>query len=249
LIRINQTKRRTGADWLRFLEIGDFVQRELVDVRLLTTSEAGVVDGAFAAGRCRVELDRATSRARIALFDVVRIEGKSRSPRESEHLVEFEPIDPRAFEIEMQPSLFVTGDWPAPPQRAPVTAGELETLTLMRERLGSLMARSAGSERMEVFALGRVADHAFHDVEILGYTAKGRLERRLRAARLEVWVDADTAAVELRLYDGFLEDATAKIGFPAERPYRLALAGITAHDAERALTGYVQTYRSLPGQR
>jgi hypothetical protein len=249
LLRINQAMRRTGADWLRFLEIGDVVQRELHDVRLLTTNDAGIVDGAFAAGRCRIELDRAASRVRITLFDVVRIEGKNRSPRQTDHLVEFEPIDPRAFEVEMQPSLIVTGDWPAPPPRPPVTVGELETLTLMRERLGTLLARSAGSERMEVFALGRVAERAFHDVEILGYTAKGRLERRLRAARLEVWVDGDTAAVELRLYDGFLEDATSKIGFPTDRPYRLALAGITAPDAERALTGYVQTYRSLPGQR
>lgn len=243
--KVNRLIRRNGADWVRFLEIAGREGRSLLGVRLLLLDEDGLPDGAFLAERCALELDRGTGLAALVLSGVVRVIDRARLPRIETHRVEFEPPDVRGFEVELAPYLSIKGEYPAPEAKAPLSREDLEELLLWRDRLTAFLARAGGEDRLELHRLEDLGPAAFLGVEVLGYTKKGLWLRRLKAARLEVWVDEDTEAVELRLQDGFMDSSAGRTAFPAERSFRYPLRGLSRSEAERLLTGFVHRFRSL----
>lgn len=237
--KLNAVLRRYGASWLRVHEVASRKGADLEKVRLVVLDQSGVIEGAFVADRCRLELDRKTGKVALRLEGVTKILGGVREKTER-HVIEFEAADPRALELELGDALALKGEWPKP-KRVELPKVDPETLALWRDRLDDLLSLVKGA-RFELGRLSSVGESAFWGVSIHGYTSTGVWERRFDAKKLEVWVDAAANTVELRLFDGSVAGEFGEVTFPA-RWYRYPLAGVAAVDADRVLTGYVKRVR------
>ncbi len=244
LRRLNYILRTSGGDHLRVHEIGRRDGKLLHDVRILSIGEEAVPNGLYVADTCEIELDRARGVVGLVMKGVTRVLGGVHLPRLDSERLEFEASDPHRFELELADLVKPIGSYPKPRVIPAPKANELLELALWRDRLSAFMDYVAGDDEFEVHRLGRVRAGAFESVEFLGYTAHGVWNKRLKAAKLEVWCDLDTDHVELRLYDGFLETSMGRIRFPKERCYRHPLPGILRNKTEKFLTGYVHHFHS-----
>lgn len=252
---ISHALRVYGAEWLRLLSVGsreggtvgEREAKRLGDVRLLVMDAEGLPTGVLLAGSCRIHLDRANGKAWLALEDVVRVLNRKRFPRQDEYRVDFEPPDPRAFELELQDWIHAQGEYPKPKADPVPKTSQLPEIALWKDRLSAFLDYAAGDGRFVLYRLAGIDRETFLGVEILGYTRKGVWKNRIVARRLEVWIDEDTDRVELRLLDGHLESSAGKSTFPKKRSYRLPLASVGGRKTQKLLMGMVRRFRSQPG--
>ena len=237
---LDATLRRSGADWLRILEVDERKGKDLLGVRVLELDPSGLPNGVHIAKRAQVTLDRSTGIGRIELFDSVRVLQRKRFPRVARHAIEFEPDQPRVFEAELGGLIVARGSYPVAKAKPAPTKSELLELALWKDRLDSFFAELPGEERWTLHKLASADNDGFGGVEVLGYTKKGRLVRRIRAKRLIVVHVAAEDRVELRLSHGFVESDAGRVTFGPGRPYRLPLPGVKAARAQSILTGRVQ---------
>lgn len=227
---------------LRFQTIGEHRGKELRDVHLLRYDD-GVLAGSYFAARCRFEMDRPKRELTIVLDKVVEIWKGRRVESKTKRITSL-PERPRLLEKRLGELVMGFGRYPVEKSELPV--GDLETRLLWRDRLAQLFdSFQVGARHYRLFALRSVSNGTFGDVELLGYTDKGRLDGRIQAGQMQVWIDTDTDNVELRFFDGFTEGPEGRIGFP-DRWYRLPAKGMVRRDVERILTGFVHHFRSIP---
>ncbi|MFQ5503775.1 MAG: hypothetical protein ACE5F1_03140 [Planctomycetota bacterium] len=242
---INKGLMNAGISRLRFQRIGAREEAELGDVRLLGFDEEGLLEGVYLAKRCVFELDRSKGKLAISLAGVVQFIGEKRFAVET-HTIELEPEKPRALEESLGSYLKTSGEYPV--ERESPGSSELEVLEVWRERLVTFLERAAQDTRYELQRIRRVENGGFSDVELLGYTKTGRLTSRIKARRMEVWIDTDRERVELRFHDGFIDISSGRMRFPG-RWYTLPMANAKRRDTERLLTGFVHSYGSFPKGR
>lgn len=238
--RLTHILRRYGRASLRVHALEGVEGSELRGLRLLQLSESGTPDGLYSAARARIEVDRPSGMATIRLFDVTRTMEGVRLPRAEEWQVRFEIEEPRAFVAELGKFCVAKGEWPKPDAVVARTPEDAIADKIWMDRLDSFLEGIDGPERYRLQRVVRVEVPTFFGVEILCMTPKGRLDRRIRAARVEVAVDREAKRVELLLRDGAIESVRGKLELPKSRDYKFRLAGVTPAEADRALLGFVR---------
>lgn len=238
--RLNHAIREYGGAELRVHEVDAADGTKLSGLRLLRLDPNGVPDGLFRAESARIEVERTAGVATFVLANVTRTIGGVSLPPDDEWKIRFELDEPRAFVAELAPLVIEHGEWPSAPTKKREPIERVLEARVWMERFDSFLEGIDGPRRYRLQRIGKVDLPSFLDVEILGCSATGRWDERIRAARVSVWVDAKTGRVELRLRDGYIESVRGKLALPKDRDYRMHLPDIRAVDAERALMGFVR---------
>jgi len=239
--RLNRSLRMNGGGWIRLLSLDELEGQELRGVMLSVVGEDGLHEGAYLASTCRFHMNRATGRVRLVLGKGTRFVRRKKLPFGDGLELTFEGHWPRIFAKDIHELLTLEGSWPTPKAK-PRPSGDLRIVRLWRERLDAFFeALSVKGPRLELQELGGVGLGAFEGVSIFGYSKKGLLERRMKAQRMEFWIDKARNRVELRLTDGYVEDDVGKVEFP-KKTWRMVLPGMGAEEAGGLLAGFVSYF-------
>lgn len=246
--RLNRSLRMNGGGWIRILSLDERKGKELRGVMLSVVGEDGLNEGAYLASTCRLHMDRATGRVWLVLGKGTRFVRRKKLPFDDGLELSFEGHWPKLFAQDLHDYLALEGDWPKP-KAAPRPNGDLKIIAMWRERLDAFFeALSVHGPRLELQDLGGVGLGDFEGVSLFGYSKKGLLERRMKAAKLEFWVDKARDRVELRLTDGYVEDDGGRVDFP-KKTWQVVLPGMGAQEAQKLLAGFVRHVGSTRRER
>jgi len=238
--RINGALRRNGGGWLRMLSLDSRDGKVLQNVMLNVVDQDGLSQGSYLASTCRILMDRESGRVRLLLGKGIRFAMKKKLPYDDGLELAFESHWPRLFAKDLHELITFEGEWPKPKPKKIQTHGDLKVLRLWRERLDAFFeALAVKGPRLELQDLKGVGLGDFDGVSLFGYTKAGILERRMKASRMEFWIDKDRDRVELRLVDGYVEDEAGRVEFP-KKTWRMVLPGMGARQAGDLLAGYVR---------
>lgn len=237
--RINGALRRNGGGWLRMLSLESRDGKVLRDVMLNVVGQDGLSQGSYLASSCKILMDRESGRVRLLLGKGIRFALKKKLPYDDGLELAFESHWPRLFAKDLHELITFEGEWPKPKPKIQAH-GDLKVLRLWRERLDAFFeALAVKGPRLELQDLKGVGLGDFDGVSLFGYTKAGILERRMKASRMEFWIDKDRDRVELRLMDGYVEDEAGRVEFP-KKTWRMVLPGMGARQAGNLLAGYVR---------
>ncbi|PIE23726.1 MAG: hypothetical protein CSA62_06360 [Planctomycetota bacterium] len=235
LRELNTGLRAEGLGTLRFLDFARFADGSFHGVDLLRSDLEGIVRGNYHADELRLELDRASGILTLRMKGAIEIwRGKKRKLKDG-HSLEFVVQEPKRLARSLESFLHLTKSWPKPEDSG---AEQLAQREAWKERLDRLLQGARKEGRYEIYELGSVSGYEFRVVTLLGYSAKGVLERRLRAKKLRVHVDDASGRVELRFSEGFVEGREGRFEFGQEW-YRLPLPGRKPSEARSLMTGAV----------
>jgi hypothetical protein len=233
---LNQAMRATQLGTYRFADFAPGDGKLLRELELIETDVDGIVRGTYLADEAELVLDRAQGVLHLRMKGAVQIWRGKRNELGESHDLELLPSDPRLLERMLPRLLAVENEWPA--AAVETATRDLETRLAWKGRLDGLLKGARGAGRFELYELGAVDGFEFQDVTLLGYTDKGVLERRIRAKRMRVYVDAANDRVELRFRAGFVEGREGRFEFP-EQWYQLTLPKLNVEQARKQMTGAV----------
>ncbi len=247
LRKLNRLFRNAGLSAYRFLDLDLDDEGKLIDCDLLVLSPEGVVDGDYHASGLRMTLLRHRSVLKLDFEKGWLVQDGKRSDFARGFFLELDASRPRELDGAGLAFLTAVGAWPEPKKEAQPDRS-LEVILAWRDRLDAFLGAAGTPLRYEVHELRGVGAKEFRGVTLLGRSPKGRLERRIQADRMRICVDRAAGRVELRLSGGFVEGAEGRVRIQ-DAAYRLPLPRVTPAQAERKLTGFVQSFDSLPKKR
>ncbi len=246
--RINRGLQLNGGGWLRILSLEGVEERKLNEVMLSVVGQDGLYEGAYLASSCRIHMDRESGEVRLVLGKGTRFVRNKKVPFDEGFELSFESHWPRIFAKDLHELITSAGEWPKPKQK-PLPRSDLRTVMQWRDRLdGFFEALSVTGPRLELQELKGVGHGDFEGVSLFGYSKTGILERRLKAQKMEFWIDKARDRVELRLTDGYVEDESGRVGFP-KKTWRMFLPTMGARQAGSLLAGFVHYASPSPKRR